>query len=525
METGKQSAPLSVTKASQDPTSQDLTGFCEAPRPAGVGGEPVRSEPVPRRWRIPLPALRLTASERQWMLAVIDVLALNAALLVALALRYGYRFSPATVLEAPLYFALLTVLWFLWATFFDCYDLPRTADASQSAWSAGRAALATALTYLLIPYITPRFPASRLSTYLFLALAAASVPAWRLAYATVFSQPTFQRRLLVVGAGRSGSELARALAGTPAYGNPYAGSGYRLVGFVDDDPAKAGAEVEGVPVLGDRHALQRLVQEHEVDVVVMAITHMPQIHPALFQALLDCREQGVRLEPMTSVYERLTGRVPVEHAGHTLHVILPPPASATQRFFAAGKRVADLAAAAAGLVALGLAAPVVALANAVWSPGPLFYRQARVGRKGKPFELLKFRSMVPDAEANCGAVWAEEHDGRVTPVGRVLRNTRLDELPQVWNILKGEMSLVGPRPERPEFVAQLAKEIPFYQARHAVRPGITGWAQVRYRYGSSVHDALVKLQYDLYYIKHQNVYLEVSILTKTAAVMLGLRGR
>jgi lipopolysaccharide/colanic/teichoic acid biosynthesis glycosyltransferase len=185
----------------------------------------------------------------------------------------------------------------------------------------------------------------------------------------------------------------------------------------------------------------------------------------------------------------------------------------------------DLFAGMIGLTILALLAPCIAVANAIWSRGPLFYRQTRVGKGGKPFHVYKFRSMIPAAEKGCGAVWASEDDDRVTPVGRILRRTRLDELPQIINVLKGEMSLVGPRPERPEFVADLVKQVPFYQARHAVRPGITGWAQVRHDYGSSVEDALVKLQYDLYYIKNQSLYLELSILVKTAAVMLGLRGR
>jgi exopolysaccharide biosynthesis polyprenyl glycosylphosphotransferase len=283
--------------------------------------------------------------------------------------------------------------------------------------------------------------------------------------------------------------------------------------------------VAGVPVLGDRCDLLRLVKELDVDAVVLAITHTPQIRPELFQALLDCREMGVRLEPMTIVYERATGKVPVEHAGRNLHVVLPLSDAPMQRLVWAAKRVVDVVAGVVGLAALVPVTPLVALGNALLCPGPVFYRQARVGRGGRTFGLVKFRSMVPDAEEGCGAVWSRPGDGRVTPVGRVLRATRLDELPQVWNMLKGEMSLVGPRPERPEFVADLARQVPFYQARHAVRPGITGWAQVRYRYGDSVQDSLVKLQYDLYYIKHQSLYLEASILVKTAAVVLGLRGR
>jgi lipopolysaccharide/colanic/teichoic acid biosynthesis glycosyltransferase len=228
---------------------------------------------------------------------------------------------------------------------------------------------------------------------------------------------------------------------------------------------------------------------------------------------------------MASLYERLTGRVPVEHAGRNLHVILPLSDSPGHRAFWAAKRLVDLLAGVVGLVVLGLIAPGVALANALRSPGPLFFWQTRVGKGGRPFRLVKFRSMVVDAEAESGAVWAREGDGRVTPVGRFLRRARLDELPQVWNMLRGDMSLVGPRPERPEFVAELVERVPFYQARHTVRPGLTGWAQVRYPYGSSVEDALMKLQYDLYYIKHQGLYLETSIMVKTAAVMLRFKGR
>jgi exopolysaccharide biosynthesis polyprenyl glycosylphosphotransferase len=480
----------------------------------------VNGFPLSRRRRFSLPSLRLAASERRVLLAAFDVLVLIAALGLTLTLRYSFALSWTTLTQAPQYFIVLVVLWWAWASFFDCYDLPRTAKATQSAWSTGGAAMLTALTYLAIPYVTPHFPASRLSSSLFVLLSTVSVPAWRMFYATVFVQPTFQQRLLIVGVSPSGAEMARAMASTPQEGNPYAGSGYRLMGFFD--PAKAGVRLEGVPVLGHRNNLQEMVRELKIDVVVVALSHP---RPELFQALLDCREQGVAIEPATSLYERLTGKVPVEYVGNDLGVVMPQSDSPMRRLFLTGKRLFDLLAAAVGLLMLGLMVPWVALANALRSPGPLFFQQVRVGKGGKPFRLVKFRTMVPDAESARGAVWASENDDRVTPVGRFLRKIRLDELPQSWNILKGEMSLVGPRPERPEFVVDLVKDVPFYQARHAVQPGITGWAQVRYRYGSSVEDALVKLQYDLYYIKRQSLYLELSILVKTAAVMLGLKGR
>jgi exopolysaccharide biosynthesis polyprenyl glycosylphosphotransferase len=379
--------------------------------------------------------------------------------------------------------------------------------------------------YLLIPYITPDFLNSRLSSLLFVGLVTISVPIWRVLYAVVFTQPAFQKRILVVGTGQPGRKMADILVRTPDHGNPYAGSGYRLVGLVEVGEENVGAQIKGVPVLGRPNDLVQLVQQHEIDLLVIALRHKPQVQSELFQALLDCRELGVDLELMTGLYERLTGRILVEQAEPHLDLVVPVPDSAMQHLFCAGKRAVDLMAGVCGLLLLAVIAPFIALANVIWSPGPLFYRQLRVGRGGRPFYLYKLRSMIPAAEEKCGAVWSCENDNRITPVGRLLRKTRLDEFPQFLNVLKGDMSLVGPRPERPEFVTRLVEEVPFYQARHAVRPGVTGWAQVRYQYGNSVQDALVKLEYDLYYIRNQGLYLELSVLVKTAAVMLGLRGR
>jgi exopolysaccharide biosynthesis polyprenyl glycosylphosphotransferase len=259
--------------------------------------------------------------------------------------------------------------------------------------------------------------------------------------------------------------------------------------------------------------------------VVLAITHRHTISETALAALLSCWEQGVPVCTMPDLYERLLGRIPVEHIGRNLASVLRADEGSTVRVYRAVKRAADVALGAAGLGLGGLAVPFVALANALFSPGPLFYRQTRVGRAGHHFTITKFRTMQPDAENGTGAVWSSLNDPRITPVGRWLRRIRLDELPQSLNVLRGDMSLVGPRPERPEFVDALAAEIPFYRARHAVRPGLTGWAQVRYGYGNSVADARLKLEYDLYYVRHAGFYLDLVILLKTIAVVLGFRGR
>jgi lipopolysaccharide/colanic/teichoic acid biosynthesis glycosyltransferase len=189
------------------------------------------------------------------------------------------------------------------------------------------------------------------------------------------------------------------------------------------------------------------------------------------------------------------------------------------------KRLSEILLSLIGCALTILLVPFVWLAHRICSPGPLFFRQERIGRSGNVFTLIKFRSMVNNAEKDTGPIWAAASDNRITSIGRFLRKTRLDEMPQFWNVLKGEMSLIGPRPERPEFVSQLAPQIPFYRARHGVKPGLTGWAQIRYGYGSSTEDAKIKLQYDLYYIKHSGPYLDLLILLRTIQVILGLNGR
>jgi lipopolysaccharide/colanic/teichoic acid biosynthesis glycosyltransferase len=227
---------------------------------------------------------------------------------------------------------------------------------------------------------------------------------------------------------------------------------------------------------------------------------------------------------MPVLYEDLTGRVPVEHIGDHWEVALPLDAAEGRGVYRVLRRGGDVLLALLGGVVLLLVLLPVALFYRRESPGPVLYRQLRVGRGGRPFMLLKLRTMVDDAEPD-GPVWARPDDPRVTRLGRWLRRTRLDELPQVVNILRGEMSVVGPRPERPEFVAELAQEIPFYRARHVVRPGLTGWASIHMGYAASAEEALEKLQYDLYYIKHQSPALDLYIMLRTVGVMLRLGGR
>ena len=475
--------------------------------------------------RIKLPGLGLIASERRLLLAAMDVLCLWLALAAAIIWRTDWDRIGAGHLfwGNPSWFITLLLLWLPVGATLDVFNLALAASAPHSVAAGGAATLITVFIYQFIPYFTPPL-GPRGVIFTFGAMALLLVCAWRGFYALLFVQPNFQQRGLVLGAGAAGRALAAMLGHVPAVGNPFRGTGYQIVGFLDDDPAKQGTVVDGIPVLGGSGRLPGLAVELGADEVVLAITQRHTMLEQSFEAILACRERGIRVTTMPSLCERLLGRIPVQHVGRDLYAVLPDQGP-TQRLFMAAKWVVDRIAGLVGLLALALVAPLVALANALWSPGPLFFRQSRVGKGGRIFTVLKFRTMIPDAERLTGAVWCSEADPRITRAGRLLRKTRLDELPQVVNVLRGEMSLIGPRPERPEFVAQLAEQIPFYRARHAVLPGLTGWAQVRYGYGDSVDDARIKLEHDLYYVKHAGFYLDVLILLKTPSVIFGLKGQ
>lgn len=335
-------------------------------------------------------------------------------------------------------------------------------------------------------------------------------------------------RALIVGAGWAGTTIAELIRELGERAK------MELVGFVDDDllgmdrhgTSLVGDQLlargERVEVIGPGSSLAKLIEQHEITTLILAVSE--EFEGALLQVLIECLELGVRIVPMHVLYEELTGRVPVEHVGAHWSVAIPIDHPGTRKVWPLVKRAMDIVLASIGLAFLAVITPCVALAIRATSEGPVFYSQKRVGKGGRTFTVHKFRSMVEDAESD-GPIWATEDDPRVTKVGRFLRRTHIDEFPQFINIVRGQMSVVGPRPERPEFVQMLAEEIPFYRVRNAVRPGMAGWGLVRQGYGSSTEDALEKLQYDLYYIKHQSIWLDLTILFKTIFDTVLFRGR
>jgi sugar transferase (PEP-CTERM system associated) len=320
-------------------------------------------------------------------------------------------------------------------------------------------------------------------------------------------------RALVLGTGAIG----KVIAGLEETGT----RPFTILGFLDDNPNAPETVPAGHVLLGKTQDLSALVEDTKPDLIVVAQMNRRGNFPA--KALIDCRMRGIQVEDWPTFYEKETGKILVTDLRPSW-LIFSDGFVKTYRTEII-KRLLDLS---LSLVGLLLALPVmavVALTIKLESRGPVLFRQARLGQNGRVFILNKFRSMREDAEKETGPVWAQDRDPRVTRVGSFLRKTRLDELPQLFNVLLGDMSFIGPRPERPEFVYTLQKQIPFYMERLSVKPGITGWAQVRYRYGATVEDAIEKLQYDLYYIKNLSLFLDLVILIATIQVVLFARGR
>jgi sugar transferase (PEP-CTERM system associated) len=329
---------------------------------------------------------------------------------------------------------------------------------------------------------------------------------WRIAYAWIVQQPYFRERVYVLGTGERAQRLLNGL-------RQKSGLGIEVVGWTGNIEGALTRESVATHLVS-------LVQEHAVNRVIVAMPDRRGTVPV--EELLALRLSGVKVEEATSWLEKITGRIEVDQLYPSWLIFADGfRFSAFNRML---RRAVNLAAALIGLIFSLPVIPLVALAVKLSSPGPVLYRQKRVGRGGVVFHCYKFRTMRQDAEADTGATWATDNDPRITRVGKFLRSSRLDEIPQLWCVLRGDMHFVGPRPERPEFVEWLSKEIPYYGVRHTVRPGITGWAQVQYKYGNTLEDAREKLQHDLFYIKNASLGLDFWIVFQTVKIVLIGRG-
>ena len=430
------------------------------------------------------------------------------ALAVASAQQLGY-WNPDGALWAKA--AVVGAVTLLALYLADLYKLDfrirRVELASRLFVALAAGATATAA----IGFALPVFRLGRLAFLHVLGVVALGLLTSRLTWTALGPKRRLNHRVLVLGVGASAAALPELqFSGTRPF---------TILGFLEDAPDAADRVPAGFDLLGKTKDLLNLADELRPDLILVALAEMRRALPA--EELLECRLRGINVEEWPTFYEKQTGKILVTNLRPSW-LIFSNGFVKTETTRGV-KRVMDIGLSMIGLV---LSLPVMVLVAAMVkldSKGPVLFRQPRVGERGRIFVVNKFRSMSVDAERN-GAVWAQAQDPRVTRVGRWLRRARLDELPQFWNVLVGNMSFVGPRPERPEFVGTLQREIPFYMARHAVKPGITGWAQVRHHYAASVEDSMEKLQYDLYYIKNLSPLLDLVILLSTLQVVLFARG-
>ena len=412
------------------------------------------------------------------------------------------------------WFYLLPLVWMVFLV--ELYDLHRAKNLRQTVTGISLAALAGLLVYALIYLISPKGSLPRLGIGIFLIFASVLTLIWRLVYIRIFTAQAFLRRVLVIGAGKAGKTLARVY-------NELHPQPFFLVGFMDDDPKKIGKDLEGFPILAENDHLLEVIQAKGITEIVIAITG--ELQGNTFQVLLDAQERGVDIIPMPTLYEELTGRVPIHHLESEWLIRSFVNDARVGGFYELAKRLLDILVALVGLSVYIILYPIVAIIILLDSGFPILYKQIRSGKGGKLYYIYKFRTMYQDAEKDGKVQVTHENDDRITHVGGFLRRTHIDELPQFWNVLRGEMSIVGPRAERPELIIEYQKEIPLYRARLLVKPGITGWAQINYGYSATIAQTVVKLEYDLYYIKHRNLLMDILIMLRTVTQVIGFRGR
>ena len=333
---------------------------------------------------------------------------------------------------------------------------------------------------------------------------------WHTTYTIFLGLPAFAKRVLILGIGQKAEHIGSMIGAT--------NHNYVLAGYIDC-PSEALA-VPAYQIVGDGESIFEIAQKQRAQKIVISLSEKRGVLP--LRDIMNCKLSGIDVLDAPSFYEEVMGKLFIEDTRPSWFIFSDGfRITALKKVY---KRFFDIM---CSLVGLTIASPIMLIAGIlikVSSPGPIFFRQVRVGEREKNFVLCKFRTMRQDAEQGTGAVWAKENDTRVTGVGNILRKTRFDEIPQLFNVLKGDMSLIGPRPERPEFVDKLKEIIPYYSERHFVKPGITGWAQVKYQYGASVEDAVEKLRYDLYYIKNLSFFLDMLIVLETVKVVLFGRG-
>lgn len=453
-------------------------------------------------------------SERKVLLRIVDlIVVLGALYFLSLFFSFTYFEFSSTTFYWPLVFSAYLLLF---GGVFEMYNLQVASNPFQVLKSIILTTTATVLVFLLTPILSPQLPDSRLQLVIFYTTVFVALYLWRIFYVTFLASNRFVQNVVLICDKGQLEQLVLDLEEADPY--------YKIIGYVNSD--KANVEVTKYNFIREIPAeeLTQFVSKSGVSEIVVASQKADGITTELYQQLLHLLESGRSIREYVHVYENKTQRIPVHQIAEDFYRFFPFSRSNQNKLYLYIMRMFEVLIAIVGIFVGLLLIPFLLLGNALWNRGSLFYTQERIGKYGVPFAIYKFRTMIENAEAD-GAVFSTADDVRITPFGRFLRKTRIDEFPQFLNILKGDMGVIGPRPERPMFVSEISAVMPFYETRHIIKPGLTGWAQVNYNYGESIEESLIKLQYDLYYIKHRSVFLDVSIMLKTISTVIFYRGQ
>ena len=459
-------------------------------------------------------AIHFEISERKVLLRIMDIVMIFFGIFV-LSTYFGFEYLDLSSNNfVPL--SVLVIYISIFGTVFEIYDLQKASKLDVSFRNIVLCMSLVVLVYLLTPFVTPFLPEARLQIVYFYIVLIASVFCWRILYNILIESPRFYKRILLVSEVSNIDKVVHTLSEADA--------SCEFIGFVNSEEQNDyEIKYKGLKEIFPQQ-LSNTIVEQNISEIIIAVTNTENIRPNLYHELMLLLERGFKIREYTQVYEEVTNKVPIQYVGKDFYKYFPFSRNNENKLYRFFFRIFDVLFSIFGLLFMLLVIPIIFIGNTIGNKGPLFYTQERIGRNSTLFTIYKFRTMVVTAEEK-GAKWATKNDERVTALGKFLRRSRLDEIPQFINVFKGEMSIIGPRPERPFFVAELSRSIPFYETRHIIKPGLTGWAQVKARYGGSVEESLVKLQYDLYYIKHRSPFLDLKILFKTLSTVLYYRGQ
>ncbi|MHC0442716.1 sugar transferase [Flavobacterium sp. 3-210] len=410
---------------------------------------------------------------------------------------------------------LLITYTIVFGAIFEIYNLQVASNQFQILRNVVLTVTAAIILYLFTPILSPELPKKRLVILVFYFTVFGSLLVWRFFYAIFLASYRFSQNVVLICGQDQVEELVLGLENVDPH--------YKIIGFVNSNSVSDESNEFNYVKEIKKHDLEDFVMHHNVSEIVIAAQKTDGITPDLYQQLLHLLESGNIIKEYTHVYESKTQRIPVHYIERDFYRFFPFSRSNSNKLYLILVRLIECALSLIGLAFCVLFIPVIFIGNLIANKGSLFYTQERVGKNGVVFKIYKFRTMIENTDVN--GPFAQSNDKRVTPFGKFMRKSRLDELPQFFNILIGDMGVIGPRPERPYFVTEIAKIMPFYETRHVIKPGLTGWAQVNYSYGESIDESLIKLQYDLYYIKHRSIFLDLSITFKTITTVLFYRGQ